>query len=82
MSSTLSATVAANARAIRARQQRRQVDVAAAAGVSRTQLSVIESGNRLITVDDLLALCRGLGVGIMDLVAGGDESELRTLGLS
>lgn len=77
----LSPIIARNARAIRAAQQLRQVDVAARGGVSRTQLSVIESGERRISAEDILALCAGLGVGLRDLLDGIDEQDARTLGL-
>ena len=73
--------IARNARALRAAGQLRQVDVAARAGISRTQLSVIEGGGRLVSIEDVLALCRGLGVGIRDLVVGADPGDLELLGL-
>lgn len=76
-----SQVIAANARAIRARQQRRQVDVAAAGGISRSTLSLIESGQRRVTVEDVAALCAGLGVGVADLLAGADDALLRILRL-
>lgn len=66
---------------LRAAQQRRQVEVARAAGISRTVLSLIEGGRRRITIEDLLALCQGLDVGLRDLLAGADPREVRRLGL-
>jgi transcriptional regulator with XRE-family HTH domain len=77
----LSGTIAANARAERARRQLRQDDVAAAAGISRTRLSVIESGDRRITIEDIIDLCRGLHVGLRDLLAGGDPKLVELLQL-
>ena len=77
----LSVVIARNARALRAAGQLRQVDVATRAGISRTQLSVIEGGGRLVSIEDVLALCRGLGVGIRDLVVGADPGDLELLGL-
>ena len=50
-------------------------------GISRTQLGVIESGARLLSVDDVLALCRGLHVTLADLVDGADPGDLELLGL-
>lgn len=73
----LSAVIARNARALRAAAQLRQVDVAARAGISRTRLSLIEGGGRRITIEDISDLCTGLGVGLRDLLAGADVSELR-----
>ena len=78
---SLSQVIARNARAIRAAQQRRQVDVAAQAGLSRSTLSLIESGARRITIEDILALCAGLDVGLGDLLTGADGADLRTLRL-
>jgi transcriptional regulator with XRE-family HTH domain len=78
---TLSVVIARNARAIRAEQQQRQVDVAKRGGISRTRLSLIESGDRRITAEDILALCVGLGVVLGDLVRGVDAPTRRALGL-
>jgi transcriptional regulator with XRE-family HTH domain len=78
---TLSVVIARNARAIRAAAQKRQVDVAAQAGISRTRLSLIESGERRITVEDALALCLGLDVTFDRLVEGANPRERRALGL-
>ena len=78
----LSDVIARNARALRAAGQWRQVDVAARAGISRTQLSVIEAGGRRnVSVEDVLALCRGLDVGVRDLLVGADPSDLAALRL-
>jgi DNA-binding Xre family transcriptional regulator len=79
--STPSEVIARNARALRAAGQLRQVDVAQRAGISRPVLSVIESGTRRITIEDMLALCRGLGVSVDRLLEGADPDDLRTLGL-
>ena len=78
----LSGVVARNARATRAAQQRRQRDVAAKAGISRSNLSRIEGGNRLLSIEDIRALCLGLGVTLTDLLAGADPEDLETLGLA
>ena len=77
----LSKVIARNARALRAAAQLRQVDVAQRAGISRTQLSVIEGGGRRISVEDLLALCRGLDIGLRDLLTGADPEDAATLRL-
>jgi len=79
---SLSEVVAANARALRARQQRRQQDVADAAGINRTTLSRIEAGGREITLEQAEALCIGLGVGLPQLLAGADRSVLDRLGIA
>ena len=73
--------IARNARATRAAQRRRQVDVAEAAGISRSVLSLIESGERRITMEDVRALCAGLGVTLPDLLVGADREDLAVLGV-
>jgi transcriptional regulator with XRE-family HTH domain len=75
----LSQVIARNARALRAAARLRQVDVAGRAGISRTRLSVIESGVRRVTVEDVLALCRGLDVGVLDLLDGAAPGDRRAL---
>jgi transcriptional regulator with XRE-family HTH domain len=78
---SLSEVIARNARAFRAAAKLRQVDVAQRAGISRTQLSVIEGGGRRISIEDLLALCRGLDVGLRDLLTGAEPEDAATLRL-
>ena len=75
----VSPVVAANARALRAKQQRRQQDVADAAQMHRSTLSLIEGGGRRITLEEVAALCRGLGVGLPALLAGADPELLEVL---
>lgn len=77
----LSPLIAANARALRARKQLRQHEVAERGGIHRSVVSVIESGRRRITWEDTLALCLGLDCGVMDLLAGADPADLRDLRL-
>jgi transcriptional regulator with XRE-family HTH domain len=77
----LSVTFAANARGIRAARGMRQQDVADRAGILRSTLSLIEGGGRRITLEDVLAVCTGLGVTLDELLAGADPEHLRTIGL-
>jgi DNA-binding Xre family transcriptional regulator len=44
-------------------------------------LSLIEGERRRVTLDDALALCRGLNIGLTDLLAGADTTDLRTMRL-
>lgn len=74
--------VAANARALRARAQLRQRDVAERAGIPQSTLSLIEGERRRVTLDDARALCRGLGVSLTDLLAGAPRDALVDLGLA
>jgi transcriptional regulator with XRE-family HTH domain len=75
----LSLVVAANARSLRARARLRQRDVAEKAGIQASTLSLIEGERRRITLDDALALCRGLDVGLADLLTGATTDDLTTL---
>lgn len=77
----LSQIAAANARALRARARLRQREVAERAGIPASTLSLIEGERRRVTLDDALALCLGLDVGLGDLLAGADPTALRTLRL-
>jgi transcriptional regulator with XRE-family HTH domain len=78
----LSSIFAANARGIRAVRQMRQQDVAERAGIGRSTLSLIEGGGRRITLEDVLAVCRGLGVTLPELLEGADPEHLRAIGLA
>ena len=77
----LSRVIARNARAIRAALRLRQSDVAARAGMSQSVLSVLEGERRRVTLDDALALCRGLGVTLPELLEGASAQDRRTLGI-
>ena len=77
----LSRIAATRARGLRAEARLRQREVAERAGIPASTLSLIEGERRRVTLDDALALCRGLGVGLLDLLDGADPDDLRTLGL-
>jgi len=77
----LSRVVARNARARRAALRLRQTDVAERAGMARSVLSVLEGERRRVTLDDALALCRGLDVTLPDLLNGASPEDLRILGI-
>ena len=77
----LSLVIARNARALRAAARQRQVDVAARAGLARSTLSLIESGERRITIEDIRALCVGLNVGLRDLLTGAEAAVVAPLRL-
>jgi transcriptional regulator with XRE-family HTH domain len=72
--------IAANVRALRAREGIRQVDLAERTGLSRPTIAALEKGSRRVTVADAIALCSALGVGVGALVHG-DQDALRALGL-
>lgn len=49
--------------------------------MARSVLSVLEGERRRVTLDDALALCRGLGVTLPELLDGASPEDLRTLGI-
>jgi transcriptional regulator with XRE-family HTH domain len=73
--------IAANVRAIRARRQERQEDLAADLGWSRPVVGDLENGRRRVTMADVIALCRALEVDLNELLRGVSEDDLRVLGL-
>lgn len=77
----LSRVVARNARKTRAVLRLRQIDVATRAGMARSVLSVLEGERRRVTLDDALALCRGLDLTLAELLDGASRRDLDTLGL-
>jgi transcriptional regulator with XRE-family HTH domain len=77
----LSLVVARNVRSRRAALKLRQVDVAERAGIARSMLSTIEGERRRISLDDALALCRGLEVTLPVLLEGATDAERRILGI-
>jgi transcriptional regulator with XRE-family HTH domain len=74
----LSKVVAENVRGLRARAKLRQRDVAERAGILPSTLSLIEGERRRVTLDDALALCRGLDIGLVELLAGADAKARET----
>ena len=72
--------IAANLRALRARQGIRQIDLAKLTGLSRPTIAALEKGSRRVTVADAIALCSALGVSVGALLQG-DQEALRALGL-
>jgi transcriptional regulator with XRE-family HTH domain len=77
----IDALIAANVRAIRARRQERQEDLALELGWSRPVVGDLENGRRRVTMADMIALCRALEVDQRELLRGADPDDLRVLGL-
>lgn len=75
------ALIAGNVRAIRARRQERQADLAADLGWSPPVVGDLENGRRRVTMADMIKLCRALEVDLHELLHGIDEDDLRALGL-
>lgn len=80
MAHDIDQVIAANLRALRARQGIRQIDLARLTDLSRPTIAALEKGSRRVTVADAIALCSALGVGVEALLQG-DQDALRALGL-
>lgn len=78
---SLSVVAAENIRAKRARLRLTQRQAAARAGVQPSTWSVIESGQRRLTLDDAWRVCEALGMDMSDLLDGAPEEARRTLGV-
>ena len=70
-----------NIRAERARRRWTQADLARRLDWPRTSIHDVESGRRRLGLDDLAALCRAFDIDLIDLCQGGDDNDLRALGL-
>ena len=78
---SIDALIAGNVRAIRARRQERQADLAADLGWSPPVVGDLENGRRRVTMSDMVKLCRALEVSLHELLHGISEDDLRVLGL-
>ena len=78
----LAAAVAENVRALRARRQWQQSQLADLLNISQRAVSTLESGKRTdVGIVELTALCRVFGEPLEELLRGADPADLRTLGL-
>lgn len=71
--------VGARLRALRAERRLRQADVAEATHMARSSYEALESGQRPVTLLDLVLVCQVFQVDLAELLAGTDAS--RWLGL-
>jgi len=78
---SLGIVAAANVRAERARRKWRQKDLADRLGWSVDTLSNLETGQRRVTLDDLVPLCTAFEITIHQLLFGADPAELAAIGL-
>lgn len=81
MSATLGDWIAAGVRAERARRRWSQAELGRRLGWSQSSVSDLEVGRRVITADDLPALCRVFELPLAELARGADPEDLRALGL-
>jgi transcriptional regulator with XRE-family HTH domain len=77
----LSAVVANNVRAERARRAWLQVELAERLGWSIGMVSDTETGKRRIGISDMPKLCRALEVPLVELLKGGNPDDLEALDL-
>jgi transcriptional regulator with XRE-family HTH domain len=78
----LAEAVAENVRALRARRQWQQIQLAELLNISQRAVSTLESGKRTdVGIVELAALCRVFGVPLSELLRGADPAALHTLGL-
>lgn len=76
-STDLREIVAANLRAERARRGLRQSDLAERAGLARATYADAEAGRRRLALEEAVAVCAALDVGLADLLAGSDPEATR-----
>ena len=76
---SLSTVAAENIRAKRARLRISQREAAGRAGVAPSVWSVIESGQRRLTLDDAWRVCDALGMTMADLLDGAPKEARRAL---
>ena len=72
------------ANAVRAERSRRrwtQAELAARLDWPRTRVHDVEIGRRVLSLAELAGLCRTFDLRLIDLARGGDEADLRSLGL-
>lgn len=75
----LDTLIAGNVRAHRARLQLRQEDLADEIGWARQSITYLETGKRRISIADAIVLCRGLQIGLHQLLDGADRDDLAAL---
>lgn len=77
----LRSVIAGNIRAQRARLQLNQAEVGAALHLGQSAMSALELGQRDVSMPELLALCRFMGVHLAVFLRDADPDDLRALGL-
>lgn len=73
--------IAANVRAERGRRRWTQKQLGELIGRSDGTVSDIESGQRRVSIDDVVAFCQVFDVPLAQLAFGADPDLLRVLGL-
>jgi transcriptional regulator with XRE-family HTH domain len=81
MAPTAADYAARNVRAERARLRWTQQELADRLGWSQAKVSAVEMGQRVVTLDAAVELCRALGVPLVKLLEGTSADDLRVLGL-
>ena len=75
----LSAFLARNIRAERARRLWKQEELADLLGWGRSTVGAVETGRRGVSIDDLPTLCKVFDVPLSKLLEGADEAALAAL---
>jgi transcriptional regulator with XRE-family HTH domain len=78
---SLGDVIARTVRAERAARGWTQAHLAAEVGLSARAMSELETGKRRVMADDLLPLCRALGMTLPQLLARVDAEDRATLGV-
>lgn len=72
--------IARNVRVERARRRWRQADLAERLGWSGSRVAALESGQRRVTFDQAVELCKAFGVPLLQLLVDADPADLEALG--
>lgn len=81
MAPTAADFAARNLRAERSRLRWTQADLAKRLDWSQSKIAALENGQRRITLDQAVELCRALNVPLVKLLEGAAPEDLSALGL-
>jgi transcriptional regulator with XRE-family HTH domain len=73
--------IARNVRVERARRRWRQADLAEQLGWSEARVGALESGQRRVTFDQVVELCKAFEIPLVQLLADAEQADLNALGL-
>lgn len=79
---TVTAIIGLNIRVARTRHRITQAELAERLNMAEGTISAIERGARVITVNELLPICRSLDVDLRQLLEGLDRAGYETLGIT
>ncbi len=79
---SLGSLIARNVAAERVRRDWTQTQLGARMGWTGSTVSRLETGQRVVTCDDLVPLCQALGVTLAKLCEGADPKDLAIIGVT